>query len=90
MAKTTKAAAGEPQEPSKTVKGYRITAGTFKAKNEAAGAVTEARKKGYAPVFMIEGDNYILVYADTEKKADAEKIAGEIKKEGLTAEIMEY
>lgn len=90
MAKTTKTTAGEAREPEKEVKGYKVTAGTFKTKNEAAGAAIEAKKKGIAPVFMIEGGGYVLVYAETEKKEDAEKAAKEIEAAGLTAKIEEY
>lgn len=77
------------QEPKKEIKGYKVTSGEMKAKNEAMSAVVEAKKKGFTPAVVIVGDIYKLLYAEPDKKAEASEIVKAIKAAGLTAEVHE-
>lgn len=77
------------QEPKKEVKGYKVTSKEFKAKSEAIGEVVEAKKKGFMPALIIEGDIYKLIYAEPERKTEASEIVKELKAADLTAEVHE-
>ena len=82
-------AAGEAQEPLKRAKTYKVTCGTFKARNEALQSAAEARKAGVNVALSIGRAGYSLLYAEgmTKAAADAAKKAIEAKK--VKAEVSE-
>ena len=65
-------AAGEAQEPPKTEKAYKVTCGTFKARNEALQRAAEARRAGVHVSLTICKTEYSLLYAGGMTKAEAE------------------
>ncbi len=56
-------AAGEAQEPLKKAKGYKVTCGTFKARNEALQRAAEARRAGVHVSLAIRKTEYSLLYS---------------------------
>ncbi len=50
--------AGEAQEPLKKEKTYKVTCGTFKARNEALQRAAEARRAGVNVSLAIKGWNW--------------------------------
>ena len=65
-------AAGEAQEPPKKEKTYKVTCGTFKARNEALQRAAEAKRAGVHVSLKICKTEYSLLYAEDMTKAEAE------------------
>lgn len=82
-------AAEAAQEPPKKAYGYKITCGTFQARNEALQRAAEARRAGVPVSLTIGKGGYTLVHAEgmSKEEADAEKREIEAKK--VKAEISE-
>ncbi len=62
-------AAGEAQEPPKKEKTYKVTCGTFKARNEALQRAAEAKRAGVHVSLKICKTEYSLLYAEDMTKA---------------------
>lgn len=82
-------AAGEAQEPPKTEKAYKVTCGTFKARNEALQRAAEARRAGVHVSLTICKTEYSLLYAGGMTKAEAEAAKKAIEAKKVIAEISE-
>lgn len=82
-------AAGEAQEPPKTEKAYKVTCGTFKARNEALQRAAEARRAGVHVSLTICKTEYSLLYAGGMTKAEAEAAKKAIEAEKVKAEVSE-
>ena len=82
-------AAGEAQEPPKTEKAYKVTCGTFKARNEALQRAAEARRAGVHVSLTICKTEYSLLYAGGMTKAEAEAAKKAIEAKKVKAEVSE-
>ena len=82
-------AAGEAQEPPKKEKAYKVTCGTFKARNEALQRAAEARRAGVHVSLTICKTEYSLLYAGGMTKAEAEAAKKAIEAEKVKAEVSE-
>lgn len=82
-------AAGEAQEPPKKEKTYKITCGTFKARNEALQRAAEARRAGVNVSLVIKKAEYSLLYAEGMTKAEAETAKTAIEAKKIKAEVSE-
>ncbi len=81
--------AGEAQEPLKKEKTYKVTCGTFKARNEALQRAAEARRAGVNVSLAIKGKEYSLLYAEGMTKAEAEAAKKAIEAKKVKAEVSE-
>ncbi len=86
--KTNKAAGGA-QETLKKEKTYKVTCGTFKARNEALQRTAEARRAGVNVSLAIKKMEYSLLYADGMTKAEAEAAKKAIEAKKVNAEVSE-
>lgn len=77
------------QEPQKEVKGYKVTCGTFKARNEAMQRAAEARRAGVHVSLAINKTEYSLLYAEGMTKAEAEAAKKAIEAKKVNAEVSE-
>ena len=82
-------AAGDAQEPPKTEKAYKVTCGTFKARNEALQRAAEARRAGVHVSLTICKTEYSLLYAGGMTKAEAEAAKKAIEAKKVKAEVSE-
>lgn len=82
-------AAEEAQEPPKTEKAYKVTCGTFKARNEALQRAAEARRAGVHVSLTICKTEYSLLYAGGMTKAEAEAAKKAIEAKKVKAEVSE-
>lgn len=82
-------ATGEAQEPLKKEKAYKVTCGTFKARNEALQRAAEARRAGVNVSLVIRKTEYILLYARGMTKAEAEAAKKAIEAKKVKAEVSE-
>lgn len=82
-------AAGEAQEPPKKAKTYKVTCGTYKARNEALQRAAEARRAGVHVSLAIKKTEYSLLYAEGMTKADAEAAKKAIEAKKVKAEVSE-
>ena len=82
-------AAGEAQEPPKTEKAYKVTCGTFKARNEALQRAAEARRAGVHVSLTICKTEYSMLYAEGMTKAEAEAAKKAIEAKKVKAEVSE-
>lgn len=82
-------AAGEAQEPPKKEKAYKVTCGTFKARNEALQRAAEARRAGVHVSLTICKTEYSLLYAEGMTKAEAEAAKKAIEAQKVKAEVSE-
>ncbi len=81
-------AAGEAQEPPKKEKAYKVTCGTFKARNEALQRAAEASRAGVHVSLTIKTE-YSLLYAEGMTKAEAEAAKKAIEAKKVNAEVSE-
>jgi len=82
-------AAGEAQKPLKKAKAYKVTCGTFKARNEAIQRAAEARRAGVHVSLAINKTEYSLLYAEGMTKAEAEAAKKAIEAKKVNAEVSE-
>lgn len=82
-------AAGAAQELIKRDKIYKITCGTFKARDEALQKAAEARKAGVHVSLAICKTGYNLLYAEGMTKAEAEAAKKAIEAKKINAKIAE-
>ncbi len=82
-------AAGEAQEPPKKEKAYKVTCGTFKARNEALQRAAEAKRAGVHVSLKICKTEYSLLYAEDMTKAEAEAARKAIEAKKVNAEVSE-
>ena len=82
-------AAGEAQEPPKKAKTYKVTCGTYKARNEALQRAAEARRAGVHVSLAMKKTEYSLLYAEGMTKADAEAAKKAIEAKKVKAEVSE-
>ncbi|MCM1224075.1 MAG: hypothetical protein NC548_57445 [Lachnospiraceae bacterium] len=82
-------AAGEVQESPKKAKGYKVTCGTFKARNEALQRAAEVRRAGVHVSLTISKTDYSLLYAEGMIKVDAEAVKKAIEAKKVKAEVFE-
>lgn len=82
-------AAGEAQEPLKKAKAYKVTCGTFKARNEAIQRAAEVRRAGVHVSLEINKTEYSLLYAEGMTKAEAEATKKAIEAKKVNAEVSE-
>ena len=82
-------AAGEAQEPPKKEKAYKVTCGTFKARNEALQRAAEASGAGVHVSLTICKTEYSLLYAEGMTKAEAEAAKKAIEAKKVKAEVSE-
>lgn len=82
-------AAGEAQEPLKKEKTYKVTCGTFKARNEALQKAAEARRAGVYVSLAINKTEYSLLCTEGMTKAEAEAAKKVIEAKKVNAEIAE-
>lgn len=80
---------GEAQEPLKKEKTYKVTCGTFKARNEALQSAAKARRAGIPISLVINKTEYSLLYAEGLTKAEAEAAKKEIEAKKVKAEVSE-
>lgn len=81
--------AGEAQQTLKREKTYKVTCGTFKARNEALQRAAEARRAGVNVSLAIKKTEYSLLYAEGMTKAEAEAVKKAIEAKKVNAEISE-
>ena len=77
------------QEPLKKEKAYKVTCGTFKARNEALQRAAEAKRAGVHVSLKICKTEYSLLYAGGMTKEAAEAAKKAIKAKKINAEIAE-
>lgn len=77
------------QEHSKKESTYKVTCGTFKARNEELQKAAEARKAGINVSLTIKNAEYRLIYAENMTKAAAEAAKKAIEEKKIKAEISE-
>ncbi len=77
------------QELAKKEKLYKVTCGTFKARNEALQRAAAARKSGVHVSLVICKAGYSLFYAEGMTKAEAEAVKKAIEAKKVKAEIAE-
>lgn len=82
-------AAKEAQEPLEEEKVYKVTCGTFKARNEALQKAAEARRAGVSVSLIINKTEYSLLYAGGMGKAEAEEAKKAIEAKNVKAEVFE-
>lgn len=80
---------GEAQQTLKREKIYKVTCGTFKARNEALQRAAEARRVGVNVSLAIKKTEYSLLYAEGMTKAEAEAAKKAIEGKKVNAEISE-
>jgi hypothetical protein len=80
---------GEAQELLKKEKSYKVTCGTFKARNEALQRAAEARRAGVNVLLAIRKTEYSLLYAEGMTKAEAEAAKKAIEAKKVKAEVSE-
>ena len=81
--------AGEAQEQPKKEKTYKVTCGTFKARNEALQRAAEAKRAGVHVSLKICKTEYSLLYAEGMTKAEAEATRKAIEAKKVNAEVSE-
>lgn len=81
--------AGEAQKLLKREMAYKVTCGTFKARDEALQKAAEARKAGVHVSLAICKTGYNLLYAEGMTKAEAEAAKKAIEAKKINAKIAE-
>lgn len=89
MAENKASKAAGTQEPSEKEKTYKVTCGTFKARNEALQRAAEARRAGVRVSLTICKTEYNLLYAEGMTKAEAEAAKKAIEAKKVKAEVSE-
>ena len=82
-------AAGEAQEPPKKEKAYKVTCGTFKARNEALQRAAEASRADVHVSLTLCKTEYSMLYAEGMTKAEAEAAKKAIEAKKVKAEVSE-
>lgn len=77
------------QKLTKKEQAYKVTCGTFKARNEALQRAAEARRAGVHVSLTICKTEYSLLYAGGMTKAEAEAAKKAIEAKKVKAEVSE-
>lgn len=79
----------ESQEMIKKEAAYKVTCGTFKAKDKALKEAAEVKGKGINVSIIISNAEYTLLYSDGLTKSEAERVKKEIEAKKIKAEVSE-